>query len=151
MATAEAEMAKLYHPYDTLKAIGFTETEAKSFLSEIGNAVSKQASKLSAKTSEIRVRYGAQPSRLRESYLKGVMFVAWGYAFAIWLYVIAMQLFYPQSVYWPLAIWLPLRLDYLGEAAFISSFLLAVAIAIWSMKLDHKMGRHHHKPNTIAT
>lgn len=44
----------------------------------------------------------------------------------VWLYVIAMQLRYPDSVYWPLAVWLPIRLDYLGEAAFVLSFVFAM-------------------------
>jgi hypothetical protein len=52
--------------------------------------------------------------------------VIWGYWLAVWLYVIAMQLRYPNTVYWPLAVWLPIRLDYLGEAAFFISFVFAL-------------------------
>jgi len=52
--------------------------------------------------------------------------VIWGYSMGVWLYVIAMQLRYPDSVYWPLAVWLPIRLDYLGEAAFVLSFVFAM-------------------------
>jgi hypothetical protein len=55
--------------------------------------------------------------------------VLWGYCVGVWLYVIAMQLRYPNSVYWPLAVWVPIRLDYLGEAAFALSFVLAVIAA----------------------
>jgi len=50
--------------------------------------------------------------------LRRVDIVLWGYSFAVWLYVIAMQLRYPESPYWPFAVWIPVRLDYLGEVAF---------------------------------
>jgi hypothetical protein len=55
--------------------------------------------------------------------------VIWGYSMAVWLYVIAMQLRYANSVYWPLAVWFPIRLDYLGEIAFVLSFLFAMITA----------------------
>ena len=60
------------------------------------------------------------------TWIQRALVVVWGYAVAVWLYVIAMQLRYPDSVYWSLAVWLPIRLDYFGEAAFILSFLLAI-------------------------
>ena len=62
----------------------------------------------------------------RLALIQRVLVVVWGYTIAVWLYVVAMQLRYPSSVYWSLALWLPIRLDYLGEAAFILSFLLAI-------------------------
>jgi len=61
--------------------------------------------------------------------------VIWGYLVGVWLYVIAMQLRYPSSVYWSLAIWLPIRLDYLGEIAFSFSFIFAlVAVSVSTLK-----------------
>ncbi len=58
--------------------------------------------------------------------IRRVGMVIWGYWLAVWLYVIAMQLRYPNSVRWLLAVWLPVRLDYLGEAAFFLSFVFAL-------------------------
>ena len=37
-----------------------------------------------------------------------------------WAYVVAMQLRNPMYVYLPLALWVPIRLDYFGEAVFVS-------------------------------
>jgi len=33
----------------------------------------------------------------------------------------------PGSMYWPVALWLPIRMDYFGEAGFIVSFIFAAA------------------------
>ncbi len=52
--------------------------------------------------------------------------VLWGYSLAVWLYVVAMQLANADAVYWGLAWWLPVRLDYLGEAGFVLSFVFAL-------------------------
>jgi hypothetical protein len=60
--------------------------------------------------------------------LRSFAAVLWAYSFAIWIYVIVFQYTNPGSVYWPLATWLPIRLDYFGEAGFLSSFLFAI---IW--------------------
>jgi|SRR5208282_2384563 len=60
--------------------------------------------------------------------LRNLVAVLWAYSFAIWMYVIAFQFANPHSVYWPLATWLPIRLDYFGEAGFLASFLFAI---IW--------------------
>ena len=38
----EAELHELYRPYDTLKEIGFSKDEAKSFLAGIEDACSNQ-------------------------------------------------------------------------------------------------------------
>ena len=57
-----------------------------------------------------------------------------GYALEFWIYVIALQLFYPKSMHWPFATWLPIHLDYPQEAAFISSFFLAAAAILWNTK-----------------
>lgn len=66
---------------------------------------------------------------VRFKMIQRVSLVFWGYCFTVWLYVIAMQLRYPNSVYWPLAVWLPIRLDYLGEGAFILSLISAIIAA----------------------
>jgi len=144
----EVESDELYRPYDTLKAIGFTRDEAKSFLAGIENAFHNQT--ITAPKSELdrAVKYRVQRSELERSYFKGLLLVAWGYAFAIWLYVVAMQLFYPKSIYWPLAIWLPIRLDYFGEAAFVFSFVMATAVAILNTSLNLRPRRHHATPST---
>ena len=51
------------------------------------------------------------------------------YSFLVWLYVIAMQLRYLDSVYWDFAVWIPVRMDYLGEVAFLFSFIFAMIAA----------------------
>jgi hypothetical protein len=95
----EAELNELYRPYDTLKAIGFSKEEAKSFLAGIEDACSSQTITEPKSEAERVVKYSAQRSELRRAQSKGLLLVVWGYAFAVWLYVIAMQFFYPQSIY----------------------------------------------------
>jgi hypothetical protein len=143
MTVTEAEQVKLYRPYDTLKAIGFTTEEAKSFLICIENEFTSKSSNVSISVPDKVVRYRVQRSELRRSRLRSLLLVAWGYAFAIWLYVIGMQLLYPKSIYWLLATWVPIRLDYLGETAFVFSFFVAIAITMWNTKLSSRAGRHH--------
>jgi hypothetical protein len=60
--------------------------------------------------------------------LRNLVAVLWVYSFAVWVYVIAFQFSNPNSVYWPLATWFPMRLDYFGELGFLASFVLAI---IW--------------------
>jgi hypothetical protein len=56
------------------------------------------------------------------------------YGFLCWMYVIAFQMVNPNSVYWPLAVWLPwVRMDYFGETGIITSFLFGI---LWA-KLRH--------------
>jgi hypothetical protein len=63
-----------------------------------------------------------------------------------------MQLQYPTSVSWGLAVWLPIRLDYLGEAAFMFSFLFAMIIAAVSvMKGKNQQIDHVHVINQDET
>jgi hypothetical protein len=53
--------------------------------------------------------------------------VLWVYSFAIWVYVVAFQIVNPSSPHWAFASWLPwLQMDYLGEAAFVLSFIFAL-------------------------
>jgi hypothetical protein len=53
-----------------------------------------------------------------------------------WTYVIVLVMVNPDSVYWPLAVWLPkwVRMDYFGEAGFFASFLFGI---LWA-KLRHE-------------
>jgi hypothetical protein len=114
-------------PVQTLVSIGFTRNEANAFLNRVENSFVTKSTKI--------VRYRQQ----KRSFLdyKTLLTVVWGYALMVWLYVIAMQLRFPDSVYWPLAVWLPIRIDYLGEIAFIFSFLLACGICISRTRFAH--------------
>ena len=51
-----------------------------------------------------------------------------------WTYVVAMQLRSFHIVYGPLAMWLPIRLDYFGEAAFLLSMLAYFLLKFWETK-----------------
>ena len=61
--------------------------------------------------------------------LQRVSIVLCIYSFVVWLYVIAMQLRYLVTVYWPFAQWIPIRMDYLAETAFLFSFIFAMIAA----------------------
>lgn len=39
----------------------------------------------------------------------------------VWIYVIAMQIAHPESVSWTFTYWLRIRMDYIGEIAFVIS------------------------------
>jgi hypothetical protein len=62
---------------------------------------------------------------LRTLFLFGL--VAWGY-------VAAMQLRNFHLVYRPLAEWVPIRLDYFGEASFILSMVAYFLLKFWETK-----------------
>ena len=111
-------------PLETLTAIGFTRNEANAFLSRIENSFT---------TPTVKTFRYSQQKQSSFNYSK-FLTVIWGYAFTIWVYVIAMQLRFPESVYWRLALWLPIRMDYIGEVVFVSSFILACAITLGSAK-----------------
>ena len=149
LLVTDAELNELYRPYDTLKAIGFSNDEAKSFLEGIAKTAESQKIAEPKAEAERVVNYAAQRSELRRSRSKGLLLVAWGYSFAIWLYVIAMQLLDPKSIYWPLATWLPIRLDYFGEAAFAFSFVMAAAATTLNTGFNISSRRHKIKP-TVA-
>jgi hypothetical protein len=76
-------------------------------------------------------RVGSQPTSHLTLLLR-ICIVVWGYCFAVWLYVVASQLLDPFSVYDRLAWWLPVRMDYIGEAACVSSFIFALIVAVRS-------------------
>jgi hypothetical protein len=52
----------------------------------------------------------------------------------MWGYVVAMQLRHLEEVYDQLAEWVPIRLDYLGEAAFILSMVACFLLKFWETK-----------------
>jgi hypothetical protein len=78
--------------------------------------------------SDVIVRIGSNANP-RTTLIRRFCIVIWGYCLAVWLYVIAFQLRYPDSVYDTLVWWLPIRMDYLGEVAFVLSFMFALIIA----------------------
>ena len=52
--------------------------------------------------------------------------ILWAFSIGIWVYVVAFQVANPMSPYWLVAPWLPIRMDYFGEIAFIFSFVFAI-------------------------
>jgi hypothetical protein len=51
-----------------------------------------------------------------------------------WGYVVAMQLRRTSLVYKTLAEWIPIRMDYIGEAAFILSMAAYFLLKFWETK-----------------
>jgi hypothetical protein len=145
------ESDELYRPYDTLKAIGFSTDDAKSFLGGIEDAAASQIKAEPKREPDTVAKYNEQRSERRHSRVKGLLLIVWGYAVAVWLYVIAMQLVYPDSLYWPVATWLPIRLDYFGESAFFFSFIVSIAVMMWSTSRSPRTGRHPSKPDAASS
>jgi hypothetical protein len=85
--------------------------------------------------SQVIERIGSN-SMPRLNLIQRVCIVLWGYCLAVWLYVIVFQFRYPDSIYDALAWWLPIRMDYLGEAAFVASFIFALITAL------HRTAQH---------
>jgi hypothetical protein len=142
----EAELNELQQ-YDTLKTLAHPTEDTESFLASVKNAAHSQTIIEPKTQPDTVVEYRAQRSELRHSTLRGFVLVAWGYGFAVWLYVVAMQLFYPNSIYGALATWLPIRMGYFGEAAFVSSFIVATALIMWKPRMSLSSGRHQATPN----
>jgi hypothetical protein len=58
---------------------------------------------------------------------KAILRVCAVYSLLVWLYVVGLQFVYGwQSVYYYFASWIPIRTDYVGEAAFVLSFILSL-------------------------
>jgi len=134
----------------TLKAVGFSTDEAKEFLGGIEDAAGSQIKAEPKREPDTVMKYGMQRSERRRSRVKGLLLIVWGYAVAVWLYVIAMQLVYPGALYWAVATWLPIRLDYFGESAFFFSFIVSIAV-IWTQKLSPRTNRDPAKPETAPS
>lgn len=118
-----------YRPYDTLRAIGFTEDEAKVFLTTVEQAAT-QLPPEPQKAPDIEVKFRTEKTELRHSNLEKFLIIVSAYAFIVWIYVVALQFLHPESLYAPFARWLPIRMDYVGETAFVVSFIIIIAITI---------------------
>jgi len=123
-----------YRAYDTLRAIGFTKDEAKGFLTTVEQAAATQLPPEPKKAPEMEVKFHTEKTELRRSRLKKFLIILWAYAFTVWFYVIAVQFLHPEWIYAPFATWLPIRMDYVGETAFVTSFILITAITMWNTK-----------------
>jgi hypothetical protein len=120
MLTVESTREK--DPKQVLASIGMTDAESRHLLKRIEDERKDQALRLfvSAKKSSTKLRR--------------VTIILWIYSLIVWLYVIAMQLRYPESPYWPLAQWVPVRMDYLGEVAFFLSFIFGILVISWTTR-----------------
>ena len=136
-----------YRPYDTLKAIGFTKDEAKGLLENIEQAADVQLPPEPKKAPDIELKFRAQKSAMRRSQLKKILLIAWGYAFAVWIYVITIQALHPEWIYSPFATWLPIRMDYVGEGAFITSFIIITVVTMWNTKRSMRPKYRDPEPN----
>lgn len=77
-----------------------------------------------------RAKHEKTADRIAYAFLKA-MFL---FGLLAWVYVAAMQLRDFKIVYTPLAVWLPVRLDYFGEAAFILSVVAYFLLKFWETK-----------------
>lgn len=103
-----------------LTSIGLTQEDARQFLRRLPQLQESRGMTIISRRRDF--------SRLQRL---SIVLCAW--SLSVWLYVIAMQLRYPDAVYWPLAVWLPIRLDYLGETAFILSLIFAIITAFFQI------------------
>jgi len=87
----------------------------------------RSSAKAGMATGQVPITAKYRYSQARLVTRKMMMAIMWMYSFAIWVYVVAFQIVNPMSPYWPVAWWLPVRMDYFGEAAFVLSFIFAVA------------------------
>ena len=120
MLTVESTREK--DPKQVLASMGLTDAESRQLMKRIEDERKDQALRLfvSAKKSSTKLRR--------------VTIILWIYSLIVWLYVIAMQLRYPESPYWPLAQWVPVRMDYLGEVAFFLSFIFGILVISWTTR-----------------
>jgi hypothetical protein len=74
-------------PDEVLRSLGFTADESHALIKRVEDRQVERTRRVytSLKTSSNKLRR--------------VSIVLWGYSFAVWLYVIAMQLRYPESPY----------------------------------------------------
>jgi hypothetical protein len=114
VAMSTVESVRKNDPYDILTSMGLTGGESRELMKRIEAERRNQTRRLFVST------------RKSSTWLRRVVVVFWVYSLVVWLYVIAMQLRYSESPHWPLAIWLPVRMDYIGELAFFFSFILGI-------------------------
>ena len=107
---------------DVLTSMGLTGAESRQLMQRIEAERKDQA---------LRLFVSAKKS---SSMLRRVAIILWLYSLIVWLYVIAMQLRYPDSPYWIFARWIPVRMDYIGEAAFFLSFILGIFVINWTSR-----------------
>ena len=88
---------------------------------------SRRDVKASMTTGQIPISIDSRYS-VGQSSIKRLIGILWVYSFAIWIYVIVFQMAVPNSLYWNVAWWLPIRMDYFGEIGFIFSLIFAL---IW--------------------
>jgi hypothetical protein len=103
-----------------LTSIGLTQEDARQFLRRLPQLLESRGMTIISKPRDF--------SRLQHL---SIVLCVW--SLSVWVYAIAMQLRYPEAVYWPLAVWLPIRLDYLGEAAFILSLIFGIINALFQI------------------
>ena len=106
-----------------LTSIGLTQEDARQFLRRLPQFQESRGMTINSKRRDF-------------SRLQHVSIVLCTWTLSVWLYVIAMQLRYTDAVHWPLAVWLPIRLDYLGEAAFVLSLIFAIITALFQIDRD---------------
>jgi hypothetical protein len=149
---AKKEEDEDYRPYDTLKAIGFTKDDAKGFLAKIEESAATQLPPEPKKPPEIEVKFREQKRKLRRSQTRNLLLLVGIYALAVWIYVVAIQVSHPDWIYGPFATWLPIRMDYVGEGAFVSSFIIIAAITMWNTRRSMRTRRREtdasHSPET---
>lgn len=127
MAKEESEIP--YRPYDTLRKIGLSKDDAVGLLTRIEDAAA-QLPPEPEKPPDAQVKYREQKQH-RHSHKKRILMVIGAYAIAVWIYVVSMQAIHPDWMYASFATWLPIRMDYVGEGAFVFSFIAIIA-ALWN-------------------
>jgi hypothetical protein len=117
MATVDQIREK--DPHEVLRSIGLTASESHELFKRI---------------EESRTHLLVVGLKKSSSKLKRLTVLVWAYTLIVWVYVIAMQLRYPESPYWIFAQWVPVRMDYIGEAAFLLSFILGIFVTSWTVR-----------------
>jgi hypothetical protein len=148
---AKEEQDEDYRPYDTLKAIGFTKDDAKGFLAKIEESAAAQLPPEPKKPPEMQVKFREDKAKLRRIQTRNLLLIVGVYALAIWIYVVAVQVSHPDWIYLPFATWLPIRMDYVGEGAFIASFIIIAAVTMWNTKRTLRPRRRETDADTHRT
>jgi hypothetical protein len=97
----------------------------------LGLALAVPAVARNARSRRLNGDRGGQTSRRIVIALARTVFL---FGLVTWGYVVAMQLRDLASVYDVLALWMPIRMDYLGETAFIVSIIAYFLLKFWETK-----------------